>query len=130
MRKIAGMLLLVAFCMMSCKKEVNQEELVGNAAKQYYTYLLEGKYDDFVAGCFQKDSIRDAYREQLVENAKMFVGQQKKEHNGIEVVELKSVELDTAKHAANVFLILSFGDKTTEQIVLPMVQKDNLWYMK
>lgn len=123
---IFGLLVLI-----SCgKKEVNQEELVSNAAKQYYTYLLQGNYDAFVEGCYHKDSLRAEYKNQLIDNAKMFVGQQKDEHQGIKDVEVLSAKLDTASHTANVFINLHYGDKTTEQIVLPMVEKDDVWYMR
>lgn len=129
MRK-ALFLILAAVSIVACKKDINQEEVVGNAAKQYYTYLLEGKYEAFVDGCYQKDSIREEYRNQLIDNAKMFVGQQKKEHEGIKSVDIVSAKIDTASHTANVFLNLHYGDKTSEQVVLPMIEKENLWYMR
>ncbi len=122
----------VACLMFSCtqKQEDNQAELAGNAAKQYYTYLLKGNYDAFVDGTYRKDSIRQEYRMQLLENARMFVAQQKKEHQGITSVSVKKVDVDTLKTSANVFLILNYGDKGVEQVLLPMVKKDNLWYMR
>lgn len=129
MRK-ALLLALAAFLLVACKKEVNPEELVSNAAKQYYTYLLEGNYDAFVDGCYREGTIREVYRTQLVDNAKMFVGQQKDEHQGIKSFEVVSAKVDTASHSANVFLSLKYGDNTTEQVVLPMVEKENLWYMR
>lgn len=123
-------ILLGLLVVISCKKEINQEEVVGNAAKQYYSYLLDGNYDAFVDGCYQKDSIRKEYRNQLVDNAKMFMGQQKSEHQGIISFEVLSAKVDTVSHTANVFLKLNYGDKTQEQIVLPMVEEDGLWYMR
>ena len=51
-------------------------EVAGRAAKAYYDQLLHGDYNAFVAGRYQPDSIPAAYREQLVANAKMFLGQQ------------------------------------------------------
>lgn len=129
MRK-ALLFALAAVFMIACKKDVNYEELVSNAAKQYYTYLLEGNYDAFVDGCYREGTIREAYRSQLVDNAKMFVGQQKVEHQGIKTVEVVSAKVDTAAHSANVFLNLKYGDNTSEQIVLPMVEKENIWYMR
>ena len=129
MRKYIVLLSLIIVA--SCgKKDVYSEEVVGNAAKQYYSYLLEGNYEAFVDGCYQKDTIRKEYRDQLVDNAKMFVGQQKMEHKGIKIYDVTSVKVDTVSHTANVFMKLSFGDNTTAQVVLPMVEKDELWYMR
>lgn len=103
---------------------------MGNTARQYYSYLLEGNYDAFVDGCYQKDSIRREYRNQLIDNAKMFVGQQNTERKGIKSFDLVSAKVDTASHTANVFLKLNYGDNSTEQVVLPMVEVDGLWYMR
>ncbi len=124
----------VACLMFSCthKQEDNQAELAGNAAKQYYSYLLAGDYDSFVDGTLREDSIlRQEYRTQLLENARMFMALQQKEHHGIKSVSVKKVDLDSVKGTtANVFLILNYGDKGSEQVLMPMVKSDGLWYMK
>ncbi len=129
MRRIFLFCPLLCLLIASCGN-VSQEELAGNAAKQYYSYLLNGDYEAFVDGTYRPDTLRKAYRDQLIENAKMFVGQQEKEHQGINSIELKAVQLDTARHSAKVFLILTYGDNTKEEILLPMVEHDELWYMK
>ncbi len=116
--------------LLSCCGNVSKEELAGNAAKQYYSYLLTGDYEAFVDGTYRPDTLRKAYRDQLIENAKMLVGQQQEERQGIKSVELKAVQLDTARHSAEVFLILTYGDQSREEILLPMVEHDELWYMK
>lgn len=124
----------IASLMFSCtqKQEDNQAELAGNAAKQYYSYLLNGDYDSFIDGTLRQDSIlREEYRTQLLENARMFVAQQQKEHQSIKSVSVKKVDLDSVKgNAANVFLILNYGDKGSEQVLMPMVKSGGLWYMK
>ncbi len=122
--------LLLYLLFSSCNGDVNKEELAGNAAKQYYSYLLNGDYEAFVDGTYRPDTLRRAYRDQLIENAKMFVGQQDKAHQGIKNIDLKAVQIDTARHSAKVFLILTYGDQTKEEILLPMVEHDELWYMK
>lgn len=118
--------------LLSCggKKEDNQTEVAGNAAKQYYSYLLAGDCESFVDGTCHKDSIRSEYRMQLIENARMFIAQQQKEHQGIKSVEVKHVDIDTLRTNANVFLVLTYGDKSTEQVLMPMVNSGGLWYMK
>ena len=128
--KNALLLILVTMAVVACRKEINQEEVVANAAKQYYTYLLQGNYDAFVDGCWQDDSVRPSYRAELIDNAKMFISQQKTEHKGIRSVEVVSAQVDTATHSAHVFLNLHYGDENSEKILLPMVMKGDLWYMK
>lgn len=118
--------------LLSCggKKEDNQAEIAGNAARQYYSYLLAGDCGAFVDGTCRKDSIREEYRDQLIDNARMFVAQQQDEHKGIKSVEVKHVDIDTTRTRADVFLVLAYGDKTSEQVLVPMVKSDGLWYMK
>lgn len=115
----------------SCKKEeIDPAVVAGNVAKQYYQYLLDGKYEEFVDGYYQPDSIPGVYREQLITNAKMFVGLQKEVHQGMVKVDVAKASVDTANHVANVFLNIAYGDSTTEEVVVPMVLVDGNWMMK
>lgn len=105
-------------------------EVASAAAKEYYKLLLEGKYDEYVDGFYRPDSIPGSYRSQLIDNAKMFMAQQKEERRGLLDVRVVSAKVDTSLHVANVFLILSYGDSTNEEIVVPMVEQKGVWYMR
>ncbi len=110
--------------------EKDPGELAAHAAKQYYDYLLQEKYDAFVDGQYRPDAIPSSYREQLVTNAKMFMGQQAKEHRGIKEVRIVNAQADTARHAANVFLLFAYGDSTSEEVNVPMVEHEGIWYLR
>lgn len=129
-RAISLCFLLVAVLLGSCNKEADPAEVVGKVAKQCYGYLLDGKYENFVDCHYQADSIPAAYREQLVANAKMFVGQQQAEHKGMVKIDILRAEVDTARHTANAYLSVVYGDSTCEEILVPMVEKENVWYMR
>ena len=105
-------------------------DLAGEAAKVYYEQLLHGDYASFVDGTYRPDSIPQGYREQLIANAKMFVGQQKDEHRGITAVRVIRADADTAHHVATVYLGLSYGDNGSEQVAVPMVEHGGVWYMR
>ena len=60
----------------------------------------------------------------------MFIGQQKEEHRGMKSVEINNANLDSLTRIVNVFLLINYGDKTSEQIVVPMIKHKNVWYMK
>ncbi|MBQ6210200.1 MAG: hypothetical protein IJK42_10590 [Prevotella sp.] len=105
-------------------------EVAAHAAKQYYDYLLQEKYDAFVDGQYRPDAIPSSYREQLIANAKMFMGQQSKEHRGIKEVRIVNAQADTARHAANVFLLFAYGDSTSEEVNVPMVEHEGIWYLR
>lgn len=105
-------------------------QLAANAAKTYYEQLLKGDYGSFVDGRYQPTELPESYRQQLIANAKMFVGQEEKEHKGIKSVAVADGRADTAKHVANAFLTFTYGDGTKEQVVVPMVEVKDVWYMR
>lgn len=124
--------LVISFLILlaACKKDDNQEELVGKAAAVYYSYLVNGNYDAFIGGTYRSDSLRPFYRQQLIENLKMFAAQQKEEHGGIDRFAVSAVKIDTASHTADAFIDIVYRDSLKEQILLPMIRKDDIWYMK
>ena len=116
----------------SCKKTEGPDaaKLASAAAKEYYSLLLKGDYRKFVDGIHQPNRIPEGYYKQLVLNAQMFMEQQKEEHRGIARVEVLSAHADTARHVANVFLGLVYGDRSKEQVVVPMVEEKGVWKMR
>lgn len=129
-KAIVSVIVLAVMTVMSCGKEAAPEDIAGTVARQYYQYLLDGKYAEFVDGHYQPDSIPSAYREQLIANAKMFAAQQKADHGGMVKVEVVKSSADTARHVADVFLSVAYGDSTMEEIVVPMVYVDGNWMMR
>lgn len=123
--------LFIALGMSACKhKEPDAGELAAIAAKGYYEQLLAGKFQDFVDGMYQSQRIPKGYYKQLVLNAQMFVEQQNKDKGGMCHVAVSNVKVDTMHHTANVFLAVSYGDSTKEQIVIPMVFVGGRWLMR
>ena len=125
------MILSIGLVFASCKKETpDPGYFAGIAAKGYYDLLLEGKYNDFVAGYNQPNRIPKGYHEQLLLNARMFMEQQQEEHKGLAGILVLHAKADTARHVADVFLQMVYGDSTKEQIVVPMVQVHGDWKMR
>ena len=122
--------LFVAMVIVACTSSPDESEVAARAAKEYYGYLLQGNIASFVDGHYRPDSIPDTYREQLIANTKMYVNQQNEEHRGIKDIRIVDAKTDMQKHAANVFLVLSFGDSTSEEIVVPMVESGGVWYLR
>ncbi|HCC87223.1 MAG TPA: hypothetical protein DEQ17_03045 [Prevotella sp.] len=131
MRKLFYFLLFQLFVACSGKPSgPDAASLAAQAAKVYYDQLLKGDYGSFVDGRYQPTRIPESLRQQLIANAKMFVAQQEKEHNGIKSVSVTDGRADTAHHVANAFLTFSYGDGTKEQVVVPMVEVKKVWYMR
>ena len=130
-RLVYVIFLLLIISMGACKKKgPDAGQLAAIAAKGYYDLLLDGKYREFVAGIYQAGKIPPNYHKQLLMNAQMFMEQQEEEHEGIVKVKILNVKADTAHHVADVFLFLVYGDRTKEQVVVPMVEVGNKWKMR
>ena len=131
MRKSFLVIVVVVAAMLvaGCRND-NQGELAARTAKLYYDALLEGRYEQFVDGTYHKDSLRPQYRQQLIDNARMFVGQQQDEHRGIREVRVSDFKLDSITTDCNVFLVFAYGDSTSEEVLVPMTEKDGVWLMK
>lgn len=125
------MILGIGLVFASCKKETpDPGYFAGIAAKGYYDLLLEGKYNDFVAVYNQPNRISKGYHEQLLLNARMFMEQQQEEHKGLAGIYVLHAKADTARHVADVFLQMVYGDSTKEQVVVPMVLVHGDWKMR
>lgn len=121
----------LAACLSACNKSgIDPNEVMGQAAKVYYEYLIHGKYEAYVDGFYQPDSIPDSYREQLVANAKMFAALMDEQHKGLKSVSVASAKADTARHVGHAFLILCFGDSTREEVVVPTVEHKGAWMLR
>ncbi|WP_449017488.1 hypothetical protein [Prevotella sp.] len=126
------LLFALPFLWVACdkSKEVDQGELAGRAAKLYYEQLLKGQYDAFLGGENRSEKLPDSYRKQLLTNLRQFVEQQKAEHNGIDSVSFVSSVFSEKDSTASAFLLFHYGDKTTEQVVVPMLKKQGVWMMR
>ncbi len=130
-RKLFFSLLFPLLAACSSKSSApDSASLAAQAAKVYYDQLLKGDYGSFVDGRYQPTRMPESLRQQLIANAKMFVAQQEKDHKGIKAVSVTDGRADTAKHVANAFLTFTYGDGTKEQVVVPMVEVREVWYMR
>ena len=127
MRKLVYLILIVI--VVACS-DVSREDQAALAAKGYYTHLVRGEYEQFVEGRLMADSLPADYRSQLIEGYKQFVAQQVEARKGIHEVSVSRAYTDSLAGYTNVLLLLCYGDSTTEEIVVPMVECDGRWMMK
>lgn len=114
----------------SCGEEKRDDNAAARAAKEYYDCLVAGRYAEYLDGIADMDSLPPSYREQLLANAKQFMAQQKKEHDGIVDVRAVSVRTDSVARRTSAFIMLCFGDSAKEEVVVPMVERNGRWLMK
>ncbi|WP_028911984.1 hypothetical protein [Prevotella sp. MA2016] len=127
MRKLVYLILIVI--VVACSTGVSREEQAALAAKGYYTHLVQGEYEQFVEGRFMADSLPADYRSQLIEGYKQYMAQQQ-DRQGICEVRVSRAYTDSLAHYTNVLLMLCYGDSTTEEVVVPMVEHNGRWRMK
>jgi hypothetical protein len=130
MRRFFILFAIISVFLSSCSKKT-PEDAAGKAAEEYYNYLIEGKYDQYVAAMDNSEGVPEGYRQQLITMAKQFVAQQKEERGGLKSAKRVNSVIDSATHTkADAFLEVCYGDSTSEEVVVPMVLKDGKWKMK
>lgn len=122
--------LLLGSCSDKPQETVNQGELAARTAKIYYDSLAAGRFDSFYEGKLKADTVPETYRQQMKAILKQFADNEQKRHTGIDSVRISTYQYAEKTQTANVFLTLVYGDKTQEQVVVPMVRRDSLWYMR
>ena len=134
MRQVSlSILIAVALLLAACggkKKNVDQGKLAAKAAKHYYEQLLKGDYEAFLNNENRTNNLPDNYRKQLLLNLKQFVAQQDSVHHGIDSITLGASHFSAKDNTASVFLLVYYGDKTTEQVVVPMVKERGKWILR
>ena len=129
-RTICTLLSCLALAAACKKEEIRPEEIALQAAKAYYEQLLHGEYEAYVDGTLKGDSVSPAYRQQLVLNMQMYVERQNAEHKGISRVQALRAMYDSSAHTSDAFLAIEFADSTKEEIVVPMVEREGVWYLR
>lgn len=119
------MLCLVPAFMLSCRKAEHEAD---RAAVKYYTYLIEGKYEEYVGGIAYSDSMTDSYRSQMVDLTAQYAAREKELRGGL--ISVRALGDTIAGDVASVFLEMVFGDSTREEVSVPMVKCGDVWKMQ
>ena len=106
------------------------EELASLAAKGYYEHLAAGEFDAYLEGVNGVKDAPDDYKSQYRIAAEQYVKRVNQLHQGIKMVEVSSAKTDSTLHCTNVFLVLTFGDTSREEICVPMVESDGVFRMR
>jgi len=134
MRKLLafGLLLLALSCWVGCSEELSPEQQAAEAAQNYYQRLLDGYPDGFLVGKASYDQYPSDYRQQLVKANELYMKDMKQKHNGLRAVAVSPNvgRTDSTLHVVYAFLLLSYGDSTQEEVIVPMVQVDGEWKMR
>ena len=128
-RVIIGLMALIG--LMGCQ-EVSPEQQAAEAAQGYYQRLLDGYPDGFLAGKAAYDEMPSDYRNQLVKANEQYMKNMQQKHNGLRSVAISPNvgRIDSTLNVVYTFLLLSYGDSTQEEVIVPMVQVGSDWKMR
>jgi len=131
--KSAKMTLFAIFAVtmmtLSCSSDLTRDQRrVRRAAERCYSYLQKGKYEKFVGEIAYADSMSEDYRAQMVDLVKEFAASQEAQHG--KLLEAEAIGDTIIDAMAQVYLLVSYADSTSEEVGLPMVKVDGDWKMQ
>ena len=125
--------LLLALLLWACSSKpagIDQGDLAARAAKIYYDSLAACRFGCFYDGKLKADTVPESYRRQMMALLKQYADNELERHKGIDSVRISGSKYDERTQTADVFLTLVYGNKKREQVIVPMVRRDTLWYMR
>ena len=107
------------------------EEQAGKAAKEYYDRLLADDIDAFLNGKADIDSVPADYRSQMYAACEQYKKELDETHGGVAAITVSNARKDsTQQMMMQAFLLLNFRDSTKEEIIVPMVQRGEVWKLR
>lgn len=130
MKRLWPWAFLMIACCLSCGRESSsvEDKAVQQAALVYYNYLIEGQYEQYVGAIAYSDSMPSSYKSQMVDLTAQYVERERQLKGGL--ASVRALNDTIMGETACVFLELTYGDSTREEISLPMVRCGDKWKMQ
>lgn len=130
--RTSGFLLMAILLLCGCsQQDQSSEEQAGIAAKEYYDRLLAGDIDGFLKGKADMDSVPADYRSQMYAACEQYKKELDETHGGVAAITVSNARKDsTQQMMMQAFLLLNFRDSTKEEIIVPMVQRGEVWMLR
>lgn len=130
--RTSGFLLMAILLLCGCSRQgQSPEEQAGIAAKEYYDRLLAGDIDAFLNGKGDIDSVPADYRSQMYAACEQYKKELDETHGGVAAITVSNARKDsTQQMMMQAFLLLNFRDSTKEEIIVPMVQRGEVWKLR
>ena len=130
--RTSGFLLMAILLLCGCSRQgQSPEEQAGVAAKEYYDRLLAGDIDAFLNGKADIDSVPADYRSQMYAACEQYKKELDETHGGVAAITVSNARKDsTQQMMMQAFLLLNFRDSTKEEIIVPMVQRGEVWKLR
>ena len=128
--------LVVALLMTACAGGSNDENTpeyqASLAAKQSYEALyLENRPEAFLSKRVHYGDMPNDFQQQLLDGYRSHLRQVERMHQGVKAVDVIRAQMDTTLQCMQVFLSLTYGDGSGEEVVVPMVvDADGHWRLQ
>ena len=90
-----------------------------------YKLYTSGNYNAYVDAMQSCDDKPETYRQEMKDALK-----QHEEHKGVKHVKLERTEVHDKGNMSNAFLNVSYGDGSTEEIMIQLVRNKNRWRIR
>lgn len=120
-------LMVIIFLISACSSPSPEEQARADAmvaAQHGYNLLLSGDFEGFALCHAGMSDAPRSYREQMTDAYKMYIDREQKAHQGIDKAEATRAEMDSTLNLMQVFMLLTYGNGTSEEIVVPVVMDD------
>ena len=129
--RTSGFLLMAILLLCGCsQQDQSSEEQAGIAAKEYNDRLLAGDIDGFLKGEADMDSVPADYRSQMYAACEQYKKELDETHGGVAAITVSNARTDSTQQMMQAFLLLNFKDSTKEEIIVPMVQRGDVWMLR
>lgn len=128
MKRLLPWAFVMFACCMSCGRSSVEDNAVQQAALTYYNYLIEGQYEQYVNAIAYSDSMTPSYKSQMIDLTAQYVERERQLKGGL--ASVRALNDTIMGETACVFLELTYGDSTREEISLPMLRCGDEWKMQ
>lgn len=138
MAGFAMVALLMAGCSAKTEERVDTKaETVDTSAEdaaavalEAYKALYRGQTGRFLDLCAHSSKFTGGYHDQMLLNYRRHVEHVDTTRQGVKAVSVVNAEKDESLQMVKVNLLLSYGNGTSEEIVVPMVKSNGEWKIK
>lgn len=126
-----------AVTLMACGKAKAEEEeldphvLLEADVEAMYDVYIRGEYAVYVDQMESLDDKPESYRKQMADLMKQRHRQQEEDHNGGPLAcHVKDLKIDHSGNYCEAYIVVNYKDSTEEEILLPLVFKNDKWRLK
>ena len=135
-RRYLTLILAATFCLSSCKKEedkavnVDTSILTNDLAVYYYKLPFESKYDTYIDCMASCDSTTQEYKNRMKDILKHHTETVRKDRTGIDSIRVERTQYNLKHDAAYVYMNVFYKDKSSEEVLFPLVYVDKKWKIR